>query len=123
MVMRPAQSTRLAMKIEAEFLQRGSVHFGEPHLQHHLLALVAARQLQHVDDLELARAGAGDLGGAQHDRIARHTARQDQGLVVHRHANVFTGEQRLQLLLEHQHAGVDDDVILHAACHRPRESG
>ena len=96
----------------AELGQRAAIDLGESHLQHDLLALLAAGELQHVDDFDLRRAGLRDLGGAQRHAVARHRAREDDGLVGRADADVFAREQRAQLLLERRDRRLDDEVVV-----------
>ena len=51
---RAANRSRLANRLTPELGERAPIDLGEPHLQHHLLALAAAGDLQHVDDLAFA---------------------------------------------------------------------
>ena len=62
--------------------------------------------------LALALVAAGDLGRAQHDRVGRDLAGEDDRLVVDRDPDVLAGEQLLQRLLQGRDAGIDDDVVL-----------
>ena len=71
----------------------------------------------------LARHPVGDLAGAQHDGVARHAAREDDALVVHRDPDVFAREELLKRLLERRHAGIDHDVVLTALAAHPTRSG
>ena len=61
--------------------------------------------------------------GPQHDVVARDVARQDDGIVVDGHPDVFAGKQQLELLLERQRCRIDDDVVLRRGRPRPRRSG
>ena len=99
-------------EVDAELLDGAAVDLRDAHLQHHLLALGAAGQLQQVDDAGLARHPLGDLARAQHHGVARHVAGQDDALVVHRDANVLARKELLKRLLERRHAGIDHDVVL-----------
>ena len=113
-------SVRPHEEVDAQFLDGPPVHLGKPHLQHHLLALLAARQLQHVDDLDLRGARLRDLAGPQHHRGARDAPGQDEASSFERGRDVLAGEQRLQLLLQRRDAGFDDDVVLRAAPSTPQ---
>ena len=110
-------------EVDTELLDGLPVDLRDAHLQHHLLALGAARQLQHVDHAGLARHPVGDLTGAEHDGVARHAAREDDALVVHRHPDVLTREELLKRLLQRRHAGIDHDVVLAALLSHPTRSG
>ena len=110
-------------EVDTELLDGAAVDLGDADLQHHLLALRAAGQLQQVDDAGLARHAVGDLAGAQHDGVARHAAGEDDALVVHRDPDVFAGEELLERLLKRRHAGIDHDVGTDGARSRPTRSG
>ena len=69
----------------------------------------------------LARHPVGDLAGAQHDGVARHAAREDDALVVHRHPDVLAREELLKRLLKRRHAGIDHDVVLAALLCAPHD--
>ena len=106
---------------DAELLADAAVHLGEAHLQHHLLALAAARHLQHVDDLALRGGRLRDLAGAQHDARARHLAGQNGRFLAGAHLDVFAGEQRLQVAAAAVvTARLDDDVVLQRGRPGPR---
>src|SRR4029453_5240614 len=66
----------------AELLEHAAIHFSEPHLQKNLLALVAARHLQKVDDRPLRRRSRRDLAGAQHHVRARDLTRENRRVVA-----------------------------------------
>ena len=100
---------------------RPAIHLREPHLQHHLLALAAAGQLQHVDDLQLRRASPSAISPARSitalldtlpDRISASS------VTLTRMSS--PGNSVLQLLLKRRHAGIDHDVVLLARGRRPR---
>ncbi len=77
-VVRPAQIRRgCAKRFSAELRQRLPVHLGEAHLQHDLLAVVAAGQLQHVDDLAFRSGASRSRRPAASPRLL-DTARQDR---------------------------------------------
>ncbi len=69
--------------------------------------------------LVLARHPLCDLSRAQHDGVARHIARQDDALFVHRNLKVFARKELLERLLERRHAGIDHDVVLTAVVSTP----
>src|SRR4029453_7514885 len=96
---------------EAELGQGLAIDLGEAHLQHHLLALGAAGHLQHVDDLALRRRRGRDLCSPQHHAGARHVPGEHDRFLADAHRDVFTGEQRLQLLLETGDRRFDHDVV------------
>ena len=120
---RPVASGPGREEVDAELLDGAAVDLRDAHLQHHLLALGAAGQLQQVDDVGLARHRLGDFARAQHDGVARHAARQDDALVVHRDADVLAREELLKRLLERRHAGIDHDVVLTPLVLHPTRSG
>src|SRR5204863_3363191 len=96
----------------AEIHQRTAVHFGEPDLQHHLLRVRGAGDLQHVDDVGFRDYRTGNLGCPQHNLRARDAAGQHHGIGVDVAVDVFAREQQVQLLLERRNRLVDDDVVL-----------
>ena len=122
-VTRPVASGRVEKKLTPSSWTARRLTSAIAHLEHHLLALGAARQLQHVDHAGLARHPIGDLAGAQHDGVARHAAGEDDALVVHRDADVLAREELLERLLKRRHAGIDHDVGTDGAGLRPTRSG
>ena len=106
-------------EVDPELLDGAAVDLRDADLQHDLLALRAAGQLQQVDDAGLARHPLCDFARAQHDGVARHMARQDDALVVHRNLKVLAWKELLERLLERRHAGIDHDVVLTALVSAP----
>ena len=91
-------------------------------LQHHLLALGAAGQLQHVDDVGLAR------HRRRRSRPARSMTALLETLPVRMMLSSFIatrmsspGKSCLKRLLERRHAGIDHDVVLAAVVSAPHD--
>jgi len=106
-------------QVEADFGERPAVDLGDPDLQQHLLALAAARQFQHVDQLGFRRRRPDDFRDPEADFVRAHLAVQDYGVVVGRDVNVFTWKQQMELLFERQRALIDDHVVLVTATGAP----
>src|SRR5207247_851715 len=80
-------------QIEARLHHLLAIHLGEPHLQHHLLALAATGDLEQVDYLRLWHRGGRDLRRPEHHLRARYAPGEDRGAVIRAHRDVFAWKQ------------------------------
>ena len=99
-------------EVGAQLGQRAAIDLGEAHLQHHLLALLAARELQHVDDFHLRRTGLRDLRGPQRDVVVRDAPDRMIASSVALTVMSSPGKQRAQLLLQRGDRWLDNEVVV-----------
>ena len=116
-----AQSCRSAIRLTGPpAVSILAIHFGEPDLQHHLLALAAARHLQQVDELRLRHRGGRNLRRMR-SMILVFETRPDR-IVAPSFVPTVTsspGNSDVQLLFEVRDRLLDDDVVLHARGRSP----
>ena len=96
----------------ARFRDGAAIDLGDANLEHHLLVLRPAGQIEHVDHFGLRGALLGNLHRAQRDRVARHLPREHDRFVRHAHLDVFTREENLELPLQHRRRRIDHDAVL-----------